>query len=46
MTHDYILLSQNLRLPTPGRPVPCIYIPQEEGGAVKNRVELVCESFS
>jgi hypothetical protein len=30
-THDHILLS-HLRLPQPGRPGPCIYIPQEQGG--------------
>jgi hypothetical protein len=32
-THDHILLSQ-LRLPQPGGPGPCIYIPQEQGGPV------------
>jgi hypothetical protein len=31
-THDYILLSNFLRLPQPGVPGPCIYIPQEQGG--------------
>jgi hypothetical protein len=30
-THDHILLS-HLRLPEPGGPSPCIYIPQEQGG--------------
>jgi hypothetical protein len=29
-THDHILLS-HLRLPQPGGPDPCIYIPQEQG---------------
>jgi hypothetical protein len=32
-THDHILLS-HLRLPQPGGPGPCIYIPQEQGGPV------------
>jgi hypothetical protein len=32
-THDYILLSHT-RLPQPGGPGPCIYIPQEQGGPV------------
>jgi hypothetical protein len=32
-THDYILLS-HLRLPQPGGPGPCIYIPQEQIGPV------------
>jgi hypothetical protein len=32
-THDHILLS-HLRLPQPGRPGSCIYIPQEQGGPV------------
>jgi hypothetical protein len=31
-TKDHILLSQFLRLPQPGGPGPCIYIPQEQGG--------------
>jgi hypothetical protein len=30
-THGHILLS-HLRLPQPGGPGPCIYIPQEQGG--------------
>jgi hypothetical protein len=33
-TLDHILLSQFLRLPQPGEPGPCIYIPQEQGGSV------------
>jgi hypothetical protein len=33
-TQDHILLSQFLRLPQPGGPGPCIYIPQEQGGPV------------
>jgi hypothetical protein len=32
-THDHILLS-HLRLPQPGGPGPCIYIPQEQGSPV------------
>jgi hypothetical protein len=32
-THDHILLS-HLRLPQPGGPGLCIYIPQEQGGPV------------
>jgi hypothetical protein len=32
-THDHILLS-HLRLPQPGGPGHCIYIPQEQGGPV------------
>jgi hypothetical protein len=32
-THDHILLS-HLRLPQPGGPGPCIYIPQEQSGPV------------
>jgi hypothetical protein len=32
-THNHILLS-HLRLPQPGGPFPCIYIPQEQGGPV------------
>jgi hypothetical protein len=32
-THDHILLS-HLRLPQPGGPGPCIYVPQEQGGPV------------
>jgi hypothetical protein len=32
-THDHILLS-HLRLPQPGGPGLCIYIPQEQGGSV------------
>jgi hypothetical protein len=35
-THDHILLSR-LRLPQPGGPGPCIYIPQEQGGPVITR---------
>jgi hypothetical protein len=31
--HDHILLP-HLRLPQPGGPGPCIYIPQEQGGRV------------
>jgi hypothetical protein len=31
-TQDHILLSQFLRLPQPGGPGPCVYIPQEQGG--------------
>jgi hypothetical protein len=34
-THNHILLS-HLRLPQPGGPGPCIYIPQEQGGPVKH----------
>jgi hypothetical protein len=33
-THEHILLSLFLRLPQPGGPGPCIYIPQEQGGPV------------
>jgi hypothetical protein len=33
-SQDHILLSQFLGLPQPGRPGPCIYIPQEQGGPV------------
>jgi hypothetical protein len=32
-THDHILLS-HMRLPQPGGPGSCIYIPQEQGGPV------------
>jgi hypothetical protein len=32
-THDHLLLS-HLRLPQPGGPGPCIYIPQKQGGPV------------
>jgi hypothetical protein len=32
--HDHILLSQIWDSPQPGRPGPCIYIPQEQGGPV------------
>jgi hypothetical protein len=32
-THGHILLS-HLRLPQPGGPGPCVYIPQEQGGLV------------
>jgi hypothetical protein len=31
-TQDDVLFSQLLRLPQPGVPGPCIYIPQEQGG--------------
>jgi hypothetical protein len=33
-THEHILLSLFLRLPQPGGPGPCIYIPQKQGGPV------------
>jgi hypothetical protein len=34
-THGHIIVS-HLRLPHPGGPGPCIYIPQEQGGLVIN----------